>query len=233
MAHTPQKTTINTLLQGLNNGLNLFKKAGGPRIDSEASSDEDEGANGTPTFLNSNANGIASVNETDNNVHVDKNINNLVSEQATSIDVSPQDVAMAKGKKKLPLKPTKMGTKGYGVNKNTNKNKNPSKNKSKEAASKGDNGSSKSNDPAVDPPRKKITNPLDMEEAFYNGYDSDGWEGPTPGTDPKEVAALDKGEAGAADLAVPTHVPISDDGLKKLTVDNIKHELEIRNVGLP
>jgi len=80
MAHAPQKTTINMLLQVLNNGLNLFKKAGGPRIESEASSDEDEGANATPKFLNSNANRIALVNKANNNVHVDNDNNNSVSE---------------------------------------------------------------------------------------------------------------------------------------------------------
>ncbi len=72
-----------------------------------------------------------------------------------------------------------------------------------------------------------------MVEAFCNGCNSDGWEGPTPGTDPKEIAALDEREAGAADLVVPTHVPTSYDDLKMSRVDNIKHELEIRNIGLP
>ncbi len=59
---------------------------------------------------------------------------------------------MARGKKKSPPKLSTTTTKGCGATKNKNKNKNPSKNKSKEVASKGDNGSSKSNDPVVDPP---------------------------------------------------------------------------------
>ena len=34
-----------------------------------------------------------------------------------------------------------------------------------------------------------------MEEALNLGYDSDGWVGPPPrGTDPREIAAVDKEE---------------------------------------
>ena len=78
MAHTPQQNTINRLLQGLNNGLNTFKKDGGPRIDSNSLSDEEERIEDMPSILNSNANGIGSVAVADNNVHLNNISNNII-----------------------------------------------------------------------------------------------------------------------------------------------------------
>ena len=228
MAHTPQQNTINRLLQGLNNGLNIFKKDGGPRIDSDSLSDEEERIKDMPSILNSNANGIGSVTVADNNVHLN-NISNISTPgETTKINVVTSD-AMATGKRTPPKHKRAKKPPGSAASKKNNKANNSQSNDTK-----------KTTDPSVDPPRKKVINPLEMEEAFDNGYDSDGWEGPPPGTDKREIEALFEEEvgAGAAAAAVcvltePKHVPIADDVLNKLTVENIKHELEIRNVGLP
>jgi len=109
MAHTPQKTTINKLLQGLNNGLNLFKKPDGPRIEPGSSSEEEESTNASPNFLNLNPNGLAS-HTTDDIVDKD-NVNNSNQQQATNIVVSPHSATMPPTKKKrqrkkAPTKPT-------------------------------------------------------------------------------------------------------------------------------
>jgi len=100
----------------------------------------------------------------------------------------------------------------------------------------GDNGH-----PSVDPPRKRVVDPTLMEEAFENGYDSDGWEGPERGTNQDELDAVDEEAVEAMSPphpednlpTEPVHVPISEDSFKKLTVKELKWELTIRRVPTP
>ena len=112
----------------------------------------------------------------------------------------------------------------------TNKKKSPSKNEGPVL-----------NHPSVDPPRRQVTNPSSMQEAFDAGYDSDGWEGPPKGTDPGELEDVEEEPVTATkppavtDEATeqPVHVPIDDETLQKLTVKLLKHELKIRRVPTP
>jgi len=118
---------------------------------------------------------------------------------------------------------------------NNRKKKAPvKKRKARKAAPKPTNDTA-AKDPSDDPPRKKIANPFEMEAATQLGCDSDGWEGPACGTDPTEVKLLDEEVVGKVGKGItePVFVPIAEDALKKLTVNNIKKDLRIRNVGMP
>mgnify|MGYP000036765968 CR=1 FL=1 len=220
MAPTPQKTGLNKLLQGLNNGLNMFKKDDGPRIESGSSSEDESDTNATPKN-NSNANGLAS--RTMDNVVGVGHVNISTPQQARNNLVSPHNVAMDNRKKspspkKRPARQRKKAPKKPPMTNDHGKK------------------SEQLNEPSVDPPRKEINNPLEMEVAFDHEYDSDGWEGPQKGPDPKEVAMCDEDEVRPTVTNVatePTHVPISDEKLQSLKIKQIKNELRIRNIGLP
>jgi len=96
-----------------------------------------------------------------------------------------------------------------------------------------------------DPPRMKVTNPVGMDAAFEEGYDTDGWEGPPRGTDEKEMELADEktlpeSTAGCAVTddaqqqpdATPVHIPIAENEFNKLTIPMLKQELVIRKVSL-
>jgi len=107
------------------------------------------------------------------------------------------------------------------------------------------------NDPdenvVADPPRKRVANPSEMEAAYEEGYDTDGWEGPPQGTNEDELEDVEEAAIQAtspppptttttqtsAENFTPVHVPILEDKLRKLTVAKLKHELLIRGVPAP
>ena len=109
--------------------------------------------------------------------------------------------------------------------------------------------------PSLDPPRAKFPKPLELEEDNDAGYDTDGWDGPPRGTLEEELeevneidlpvmmsgeeedvpanngapAQQDEDQAGDA---TPVHVPIPEEDLLKLTVPELKLELQARKVPL-
>ena len=83
-------------------------------------------------------------------------------------------------------------------------------------------------DPALDPPQRKVVNPMLMTEAFWDGYDSDGWEGPPRGTDMDEIEAANEENtlpaANAMELErAPRHVAILEKDLLKMKTADLKH----------
>lgn len=217
MANTPSYSTLNVLLQGLNSGLNIFASGQGPRIDSESSSDEAE-SNGSPRQFSNG--GVSSVvGMTLNNIGNDDGGEKILSvEETTKPAASTDNATMGKSKRK----------------KASTAKKNKKETKETTSTSNANDGATLTKDPSEDPPRKRLNNPLEMGAAFEQGYDSDGWLGPERGTNPKELEALDEDELKADDVVIePCFMPISDDTLNGLTVSQIKHELLIRNVGLP
>lgn len=211
MANTPSNSTLNVLLQGLNSGLKIFASGQGPRIDSESSSDEAE-SNGSPRQISNG--GVSSVvGMTLNNIGNDDGGEKILSvEETTKPAASTDNATMGKSKRK----------------KASTAKKNKKETKETTSTSNANDGATLTKDPSEDPPRKRLNNPLGMEAAFEQGYDSDGWLGPERGTNPKELEALDEDELKADDVVIePCFMPISDDTLNGLTVSQIKHELLI------
>jgi len=221
MASSPVNWNITSLLQGVNSGLARLRH--GPPVLDRSSSDEDE-----------------SVHD-EIEANTDKVGNDIGTKDVTIADggqaniqtpvINHGDEETAGGNKKPAAKPAKH-TKKRAEKKAESRPKNNHKKKI-------DNND---DDPDIDPPRKTMPNLLEMEEAFDQGYDSDGWSGPARGTDPKEVAATAEesltetndteqtvtatneatNEAATEEVSVPKHVPIDDNALQTLTIPMLK-----------
>ena len=180
MASTPRSGGLGDLLRAVNSGIGALGRRGGPVIDSDSSSDEEEVGDVASNFedgvvANIGDHGTIGGDDSTNNTMVATRSNNSLA------------------------------------------------------------------DPAVDPPRVQRDEPTGAEEeAFEEGYDSDGWEGPPTSTDPAEYEEVEEDEVDNSSRPVvetvleePIHVPIADDTLARLTVKQITLELKKRNVGLP
>jgi len=131
------------------------------------------------------------------------------------------------------------------------KKKSPAKSESaKKKKNTNDENVDLDDDPRIDPPALTLPNLLEMEEAFNDGYDSDGWQGPSRGTlcdEADEIAeeALPVVARGTRPLpppappiasvainTAPVHIPIDNETLMKMTAPMLKHELTVRKVSL-
>ena len=224
---TPQNGSITRLLQGLNSGLNNLVRRGGPNVEKDASSDEEDRHNQTSTD-------DVRLSTVDNNVDSTTNKDDLVEtaqESGANTMAESQDKAAAVATTNMDSKEKK-------------KKDAPDHGK----RSKKTNAKRNNNDKKADPPRKKLPNLLEMEEAFEHGYDSDGWEGPPRGTDDDEVNQLNEESldemcttavavgtvdtSGSDNQPTPAPVHIDEETLNKLTVAMLKSELISRKVPL-
>ena len=226
-AHTPQNGHINRLLQGINNGFSLFSLgrdnsgARGENVAAETATEIHDEIVREPNVVT-----VANV--------VDAGDNNTSFDNVNLPPATPQD-------HNPTPKPVTMDTRKKSAKEKNKSTKNGKTKKAKEKPQPKDNNCH----PSVDPPRTKASNPLEMEAAFDEGYDSDGWVGPPRGTDPNEEDAVDEKElpeitndaprpAPAPTTTTQTgHIPIPEDVLNKMTILMLKHELRIRNVSLP
>jgi hypothetical protein len=212
MAHTPATKGLDLLLMGINTGWQSIVGFGRPSVEDGAplAGSEIQNSNVNADFENEEnveAVVVAVAKDVDQGNISTPNPISVLAEATNTVD------AMA-GKKRAP----------------------PAAKAAPKRTKNNDGASGK-----ADPPRKKSSLNAKQREAATNiGYDSDGWEGPNTGTDPAEAEAVleealgnKKPMAVVPVIAIPQHVPISKEGLNKLTIAELKEELRIRKVGLP
>ena len=226
MAHTPQtKGFLSGILSGINQGLNNLVGRGGPNLEDDSSVESIGGDESRAENSSSN----------DKNVDVDSGDDSNVNISATSLVESPS----------LTQRSTMVDPKKRAAAKQPQKRRKKKSNNTQRRAL----PTNTNTEPSHDPPIRRPVNPMRMAEAFTNGYDSDGWEGPPTGTNAEELEAVDveelpEGVDGADEVNTeealadeeenePRHINIAEEDLLQMKVADLKLQLSIRNVGLP
>jgi len=216
-AATPQSSSIARLLQGLNSGLSNFIQGGGRHAEAAAPTDDEKAVAANTIFEP-----VSAVTNFGNGVGDTRNLETPQQDDVVRPAALTRDTQDTMGGSKKAAVPSK-------------KVPGPRKRKNNDGTKK------KKNDcePSIDPPRATMSNPLEMEDAFQEGYDSDGWIGPPRGTDEKELEDVEEDPITEKETTTqepetapiePTHIPIPDDAFKKLTIVQLKHELSVWKV---
>ena len=158
MAHTPQTKGLSSLLGGINQGLNNLVRRGGPVLEDDSSVESEAPNLDVARYL--------STNDKNGDVEVQDGGNPNISPASV-----PEPLSLIEGAAMEP--PRKRAA--AKVPQNRRKKKSNTGQQHRVLPTNNSNA-----DPSHDPAVRRVVNPMRMTEAFDNGYDSDGWEGPNP-----------------------------------------------------